>query len=60
SFYNRWGSLIYETNDQKALWDGRDFSGSLMNDGSYYFIIEYINQIEDSKGSFKGKVMIFK
>ncbi|HQB22502.1 MAG TPA: gliding motility-associated C-terminal domain-containing protein, partial [Bacteroidales bacterium] len=36
--YNRWGQLMYETEDPDINWDGRNFqSGKLVNDGVYFY-----------------------
>jgi gliding motility-associated-like protein len=36
--YNRWGSLLYETNNVNEPWDG-SFEGSIMAEGVYFYII---------------------
>jgi hypothetical protein len=30
--YNRWGSIVFETTDQKICWDGADDKGSWFSD----------------------------
>jgi gliding motility-associated-like protein len=37
--YNRWGSLIYETNNINPGWDGT-FNGDSCPDGVYFYIID--------------------
>jgi len=39
--YNRWGSLIYETNNINPGWDGT-FNGDSCPDGVYFYIIDAI------------------
>lgn len=45
--YNRWGELIYETDNYQNNWDGRN-----MNDGTYFYVLELgvIDHVE--KGTF--------
>lgn len=36
--YNRWGDLVFETNDPEINWDGKDQkTGKLLNDGVYLY-----------------------
>lgn len=41
--YNRWGQLIFQTNNWKKGWDGR-FNGSLQPTGSYVWILQYTHR----------------
>lgn len=43
--YNRWGKLLYHSDDYKNNWTGKDYS-----DGTYYFVLE----VPDKKKTFKG------
>jgi len=45
--YNRWGSVVYETKDPNAGWDGR-FKGKPMQPEVYVWQMEYV-VIEDGK-----------
>jgi gliding motility-associated-like protein len=49
--YNRWGKLLYNSNDYQNNWTGKDYS-----DGTYYFILE----VPDIKKTFKGFFMSLK
>jgi gliding motility-associated-like protein len=40
SIYNRWGNLVFQTENQNHFWDGRTTSGEECVDGIYYYIIE--------------------
>ena len=49
--YNRWGKLVFESNDHDFRWDGKDKNGQLLMDGTYFYMItsntyseEYIKQ----------------
>jgi gliding motility-associated-like protein len=37
--YNRWGELLFETEDPRALWDGH-FRGKLVDPGVYVYTLE--------------------
>ena len=38
--YNRWGQLLFQTNDWKKGWDGR-YNGKLQASGSYVWVLQY-------------------
>lgn len=38
--YNRWGTLIFDSNGSPRAWEGRD-EGTEMSTGVYYFILNY-------------------
>lgn len=40
--YNRWGELLFETNDFDIGWDGVGRNGRLVQDGMYQYIIEML------------------
>ncbi len=40
SVYTRSGVLIYRSESPTILWDGRSFSGQVLSQGIYYYIIE--------------------
>lgn len=35
--FNRWGELLFNTNDPHILWDGTDRNGKLVEAGTYYY-----------------------
>ena len=38
--YNRWGRIVYESNNHLIAWDGRHYkSGEFCSEGTYFFII---------------------
>ncbi|MGL5890504.1 MAG: gliding motility-associated C-terminal domain-containing protein [Bacteroidia bacterium] len=51
--YNRWGTLIFETNDQAAGWDGR-YAGALVQNDVYVYVISY--QTPCGKNAVRRKV----
>ncbi|HYG51975.1 MAG TPA: gliding motility-associated C-terminal domain-containing protein, partial [Flavobacteriales bacterium] len=38
--FNRWGQLMFESNDQNKGWDGKDMDGKNVTDGTYYYIVK--------------------
>ncbi len=55
--YNRWGEILFETEDPQILWNGQDKKGRNLSEGTYYYICrvfgfqENTNQvIEERKG----------
>ncbi|NRA11634.1 MAG: gliding motility-associated C-terminal domain-containing protein, partial [Crocinitomicaceae bacterium] len=42
SIVNRWGNNVYYFNDTNGGWDGRDMNGNLVNEGTYYYIIDAV------------------
>lgn len=53
--FNRWGEIIYETNDPRATWDGT-YRGELMPIGVYPWIISYDAEYEEYKKPNKFKL----
>ena len=41
---NRWGNRIYESSLKNFSWDGKDFNGIEVNEGTYFFTISDINK----------------
>jgi large repetitive protein len=37
--FNRWGQLVFETDDYNDEWDGKDRNGKLISEGGYFYII---------------------
>jgi gliding motility-associated-like protein len=65
--YNRWGNLIYRPDRSlidiqtlnTILWDGRTTSGEKVNEGVYYYILEYTDKKGD-KQKKNGYVSLFR
>lgn len=54
NIYNKWGNLIYASNDITKGWDG-NFEGSPCPVEVYYYLINYINsnnELKEIKGNF--------
>lgn len=55
--FNRWGALVYETNDQSAGWDGQ-FKGKNAQEGVYVWLLNYFDGVEDQMRS--GSVTLMR
>lgn len=57
--YNRWGSLVWESNSYPSPWDGTNFhNNQVLPDGTYFYIIELNSPI--FKNPYQGWVQIIK
>jgi gliding motility-associated-like protein len=56
--YNRWGSLLYETNNTNPGWDGT-FNGDTCPDGVYFYIIDAIG-FSTKKYDLHGTVTLLR
>jgi gliding motility-associated-like protein len=51
--YNRWGQLVFRTNNWKQGWDGR-FNGQLQPAGTYVWLLRYVNRDTNKLVEAKG------
>ena len=49
SIFNRWGKIVWESTNYYNNWNGENFNGELLPDGTYYYTI--ICQGDEYKGS---------
>ena len=42
--FNRWGQLVFQTQDPGINWDGKNLSGQLLPDGAYYYVCRVFEQ----------------
>ena len=56
--FNRWGQLVYETDNYDNTWEGTSFNGEPLPEGPYYFILEY--QSPDGLIQTKGSLTIVR
>jgi gliding motility-associated-like protein len=61
SIFNRWGALVYQTNDISQGWDGT-FNGEYCQAGSYVYKIAYSNYVSSNTSSEikMGTVMLVR
>ncbi len=55
--YNRWGQVVYETQDPTEGWDGT-FNGRKADIGSYYYLVKFIQNGEEEQ--MKGDLMLVR
>jgi len=56
--YNRWGQLVFDSDDFHYKWDGKNKEGKLMPDGVYFYTIE--GNFRNESFSYKGSVQILR
>ena len=56
--YDRWGTKIFESNDQYKGWDGK-FKGKLCPLGEYLFILS-VNGSQNQSKMVSGTVLLLK
>ncbi len=48
--YNKWGSVIYQTNKPVVNWDAT-YNGSVVSSGTYYYLIKFGEEKQQQSGS---------
>ncbi|MCH8319266.1 MAG: gliding motility-associated C-terminal domain-containing protein, partial [Bacteroidetes bacterium] len=59
--YNRWGDKVWEGEDVnygRIVWDGTNKNGRPLPDGTYYYVIEITNGIEQQINVTKNGVLL--
>lgn len=57
--FNRWGELVWETNDVSDFWDG-SYQGILVEDGTYVWQLTFLESESDKKYQYFGHVNVMK
>lgn len=57
--YNRWGEIIWETNDPYAKWDGT-YNGIPVQQGTYNWTISVKDLINDAKYEYQGYINLLR
>ncbi|MFK8039339.1 MAG: gliding motility-associated C-terminal domain-containing protein [Crocinitomicaceae bacterium] len=61
TIYNRYGEIVFKSFDSAAAWDGTfGNKGTLVQDGTYPWIVTAKDAIDDNKYQFKGTITIAK
>ncbi len=58
SVYTRSGTLVYRSESPVILWDGRTFSGNILQEGTYYYVISQLDG--EPRNQKKGFIHIFR
>jgi gliding motility-associated-like protein len=46
--FNKWGNIVYDNNEYKNEWEGRNNDNQLLIDDTYYFVLEVMPKMEYS------------
>lgn len=57
--FNRWGEIIWESNDPSATWDGT-YNGRIISQGTYSWIVRAKDLLNDGKYEFNGFINIIR
>ena len=57
--YDRWGTLIFQTLEPIAFWDGT-FLGRNSEVGTYIYFLEYTKEFSNEKEVLKGNVTLIR
>lgn len=60
SIYDRWGILVFETEEYNAGWDGRTTSGLECLEGTYYYTLSYADAKTREIRGLKGFLQLSK
>jgi len=56
SVFDRWGRLVFETTDYQNDWGATNSDGSLLVDGTYYYVVSF----ESNSAVYKGAITIVR
>ncbi len=57
--FNRWGEIVWESQDSKVTWDGI-YKGKPIQEGTYTWIIRCKDATNDKKYTFEGHVNVLR
>jgi len=57
--YDRWGQLVFQTNDIRKGWDGR-VNGWAQSNGTFVWIIRFRTITDSREQLMKGTVMLIR
>jgi gliding motility-associated-like protein len=60
--FNRWGQLIFKTDEYLSGWNGKNANGSIVSEDVYYWIISYNSRCSESNDPIimKGFVQVLR
>ncbi len=59
SVYDRWGGLVYSSNNKFASWDGT-FKGQKLQEGVYVYFVQFICGLDGSLITKKGDITLMR
>lgn len=57
---NRWGEIVFESNDHRQGWDGTNATGKIVPDGTYTWKIDFGLRSYDSREMITGHVALIR
>ncbi|HUM46332.1 MAG TPA: gliding motility-associated C-terminal domain-containing protein, partial [Chitinophagales bacterium] len=57
SIFNRWGQMVFHTNDPEQSWDGR-FEGKLQAMDTYVYVVTYPSLEDGSVRILRGSLTL--
>lgn len=57
--YNRWGEILFETNNHEVGWDGT-YAGKLVPEGVYTWTVYFKDKENDDKHEYNGHVLLIR
>lgn len=57
--FNRWGEVIWESNDPSVSWDGT-YNGKIVQDGTYTWYMECADAENDKRYNFQGHINVIR
>lgn len=59
--YNRWGELIYQSDDRHFQWDGSyKGNGQLLPAGTYTYVVKYVSRFTSGEQEYRGGVVLLR
>jgi gliding motility-associated-like protein len=58
--FNRWGEIVFESQDKNAAWDGTNYTGYLCPDGVYTWKIQFSDFATDNRTQLMGHVNLLR
>lgn len=57
--YNRWGEIIFESNDASVGWDGT-YNGKLVKTGVYVWSIDFKETMSGKRHNYQGNINVLR
>lgn len=57
--FDRWGGVVFETNDVTQSWDGTGKNGQVFNTGVFSYLLKGVNE-DDSEVNLYGIVNLIR
>jgi gliding motility-associated-like protein len=58
--YNRWGEILFETEDAFDTWKGKTAGGADIDEGTYFYIVNYKSECSDKNIILQGTVTLMR